>query len=94
MKNFETSGPDVETVIKSIIALGRELRMRVTVEGVETSDQVEFLHGAEADQVQGFYFGRPGPASQVSADILADFRHAQVAVAPMQAGAKQSAAGR
>ena len=64
----------METVVKSIIALGRELHMRVTVEGVETSDQATFLNYANADQVQGFYFGRPVPASEVSADILANFR--------------------
>ncbi len=74
MLNFEESGRDVKTVVKSIIALGRELNMRVTVEGVETSNQVDFLYDADADQVQGFYFGRPVPAAEVSADILDNFR--------------------
>lgn len=73
MQNFEKSGRDVETVIKSIIALGRELRMRVTVEGVETLNQADFLNGADADQVQGFYFGRPMPASEIGANILTEF---------------------
>ena len=74
MQNFEKSGHDVKSVVKSIIALGRELNMRVTVEGVETSNQVDFLSGADADQVQGFYFGRPVPAAEVSANILDNFR--------------------
>ncbi len=74
MESFEKSGGNVETVVKSIIALGREMHMRVTVEGVETLDQVDFLNNADADQVQGFYFGKPVSASAVSADILADFR--------------------
>ncbi len=74
MESFEKSGGNVETVVKSIIALGREMHMRVTVEGVETLDQVDFLYSADADQVQGFYFGKPVSASAVSADILADFR--------------------
>jgi diguanylate cyclase (GGDEF)-like protein len=73
MEGFAHSGRDVETVVKTIIALGRELNMRVTVEGVETLNQVNFLYDAEADQVQGFYFGKPVPASEVSADILAEF---------------------
>ena len=34
MQTFEKTGNEVETVVKSIIALGRELRMLVTVEGV------------------------------------------------------------
>jgi len=74
MQGFESSGRDVETVVKTIIALGRELNMRVTVEGVETPIQADFLNNADADQVQGFFFGRPVPASEVSADILADFQ--------------------
>jgi diguanylate cyclase (GGDEF)-like protein len=72
MQGFEKAGSDVETVVKSIIALGRELRMRVTVEGVETLKQANFLQDSGGDQVQGFYFGRPLPASEISANILAD----------------------
>ena len=34
MTGLDRSGPDAETVVKTIIALGRELNMRVTVEGV------------------------------------------------------------
>ena len=73
MESFERSGRDVETVVRTIIALGREMKMRVTVEGVETASQVDFLYDAQADQVQGFYFGRPVPAKAVSADLLARF---------------------
>jgi EAL domain-containing protein (putative c-di-GMP-specific phosphodiesterase class I) len=74
MQGFEGSGRDVKTVVKTIIALGRELNMRVTVEGVETATQAAFLDKADGDQAQGFFFGRPVPASEVSANILADFR--------------------
>jgi diguanylate cyclase (GGDEF)-like protein/PAS domain S-box-containing protein len=78
MQAFEKSGRDAQTVVKTIIALGRELNMRVTVEGVETATQAAFLDTVDGDQVQGFYFGRPVPAREVSATILADFqkRHA------------------
>jgi EAL domain-containing protein (putative c-di-GMP-specific phosphodiesterase class I) len=74
MQGFDASGRDAETVVKTIIALGRELDMRVTVEGVETAQQAAFLDGADADQVQGFFFGRPVSASEVSAIILKDFQ--------------------
>ena len=75
MGSFEKSGRDVETVVKTIIALGREMNMRVTVEGVETSDQVDFLYDADADQVQGFYFGRPMPASKLNDDFMKKLRN-------------------
>ena len=72
MNSFEKSEQHVETVVKTIIALGREMHMRVTVEGVETPKQVEFLYDADADQVQGFYFGKPVPPSEAAVDILAE----------------------
>ena len=84
MESFEKSGRDVETVVKTIIALGREMHMRVTVEGVETAQQVDFLYDADADQVQGFYFGKPVPASEVSADILKGFNETLVAGEPAE----------
>jgi diguanylate cyclase (GGDEF)-like protein len=74
MQGFDAKGRDAETVVKTIIALGRELNMRVTVEGVETAKQAAFLDGADADQVQGFFFGRPVPASEIGAIILKDFQ--------------------
>ncbi len=76
MTGLGRSGRDAETVIKTIIALGRELRMRVTVEGVETAQQLSFLGEANAEQAQGFYLGRPLPASELAAGILADFKRA------------------
>lgn len=74
MKAFDGSSRDAKTVVKTIIALGRELNMRVTVEGVETASQAAFLDKADGDQAQGFYFGRPVRASEISANILADFQ--------------------
>jgi diguanylate cyclase (GGDEF)-like protein len=78
MQAFDGSGRDAETVVKTIIALGRELHMRVTVEGVETAKQVDFLEDANGDEVQGFYFGKPMPASELGASILADFQRKTV----------------
>jgi diguanylate cyclase (GGDEF)-like protein/PAS domain S-box-containing protein len=74
MQAFDGSGRDAKTIVKTIIALGRELNMRVTVEGVETATQVSFLDKVDGDQAQGFFFGRPVPASEVSAHILVDFQ--------------------
>ncbi len=88
MESFERSGHDVETVVKTIIALGRQMNMRVTVEGVETAEQVDFLYDAEADQVQGFFFGRPVSATEVNANLLKDF----VANLPAEAEGKANRA--
>ena len=84
MRCFNGSGRDAETVVKTIIALGRELKMRVTVEGVETAKQAAFLAAVNGDQAQGYYFGRPAPASEISSVMLADCknRFATLATAP------------
>jgi diguanylate cyclase (GGDEF)-like protein len=74
MQGFDASGREAETVVKTIIGLGRELNMRVTVEGVETAKQAAFLDGADADQVQGFFFGRPVSGAELSAVILKDLQ--------------------
>jgi len=81
MKAFDGSGRDAKTVVKTIIALGRELNMRVTVEGVETAGQADFLDRADGDQAQGFYFGRPLPASEIGTNILEDFKKTRLAPA-------------
>ena len=74
MQGFDGSGRDAETVVKTIIALGRELHMRVTVEGVETAKQAAFSTRSTATRLQGFFFGRPIPASEVAASILNNFQ--------------------
>jgi EAL domain-containing protein (putative c-di-GMP-specific phosphodiesterase class I) len=74
IQGFDAAGRDAETVVKTIIALGRELHMRVTVGGVETAKQAAFLDAVDSDQGQGFLFGRPVPASEVGACILANFQ--------------------
>jgi diguanylate cyclase (GGDEF)-like protein len=81
MQDFGTSGRDARRVLKTIIALGRELNMRVTVEGIETAEQVAFLAQTNGDEVQGFFFGRPIPASEIPAsgipsEILSGFQKA------------------
>jgi EAL domain-containing protein (putative c-di-GMP-specific phosphodiesterase class I) len=79
MQGFDGPNRDASTVVKTIIALGRELNMRVTVEGVETAAQATFLDKVNGDQAQGYFFGRPIPASEVGAHILADFQERHLA---------------
>jgi diguanylate cyclase (GGDEF)-like protein/PAS domain S-box-containing protein len=58
--------PDDAVIARTIILLAKSLGMRVTAEGVETADQLEFLHRHGCDTVQGFYFGKP----MAEADLL------------------------
>lgn len=65
MSDFENTGDRVKTVLRTIIGLGRELKMRITIEGVETAQQVAFIKSVNGDQIQGFFFGPPIPAIDI-----------------------------
>jgi diguanylate cyclase (GGDEF)-like protein len=74
MQGFDASGQDAQAVVKTIIALGRELDMLVTVEGVETEQQSAFLSGTDADLVQGFFFSKPIPDAEIAAGLITNFQ--------------------
>ena len=46
-------------ILKTVIALSKELGMPVITEGVETKDHVDFLTQIGCDAFQGFFFARP-----------------------------------
>jgi diguanylate cyclase (GGDEF)-like protein/PAS domain S-box-containing protein len=51
-------------IVASIIALAHNLRLSVIAEGVESAEQLEYLRHQGCDQMQGYYFSRPLPASE------------------------------
>ena len=46
-------------IISSIISLGRELKMKVTQEGVEDADQLEMLKKLGCQVIQGYFYSKP-----------------------------------
>ncbi len=59
-----TTDPDETGIVAAIISMGRSLKLRVVAEGVETHDELAFLHAHQCDEAQGYYFGRPVPPEQ------------------------------
>ena len=52
-------------IVRTIAALGANLGVETTAEGVETAQQLELVREAGCTAVQGFYFGRPRPAADI-----------------------------
>ncbi|MBS0396858.1 MAG: bifunctional diguanylate cyclase/phosphodiesterase, partial [Proteobacteria bacterium] len=53
--------PDDKAICAAIIAMARELRLKVIAEGVENAEQLEMLRSHGCDQAQGYYIFRPQP---------------------------------
>lgn len=46
-------------IAKAIIALAKTFNLRITAEGVETKEQLEFLKHEQCDEIQGYYYSKP-----------------------------------
>jgi diguanylate cyclase (GGDEF)-like protein/PAS domain S-box-containing protein len=64
VKDLNAKG-DGGAICAAIIALARELKLRVIAEGVENLEQVEFLRTHHCDQVQGYLLSAPLPAQEL-----------------------------
>ena len=53
-----------EKLLLHITQLLQSFGMTITAEGVETSDQVEFLKNLHCDDIQGYYFSKPLPINE------------------------------
>lgn len=60
-----------QAITKSLIILAKNMGMSVIAEGVETKSQRIFLTQKQCDEIQGFYFYKPLPVSEME-KILKD----------------------
>ena len=54
-----------ETIVKAIIDVARSKGLKTTAEGVQSSQQIEFLRAIGCDNFQGFLLSRPLPATEL-----------------------------
>jgi EAL domain-containing protein (putative c-di-GMP-specific phosphodiesterase class I) len=71
VRDIETD-PNDAVMVKTIIDLGKNFRLHVIAEGVETESQLAFLklHGCMA--YQGYLFGKPVPIEEFEAKLKKD----------------------
>jgi diguanylate cyclase (GGDEF)-like protein len=60
---------DAAAIVHAVVSLGRGLGMKVTAEGVETAEQHLFLRAAGVHSLQGYRFGKPASAADISARL-------------------------
>ncbi|SEU27806.1 EAL domain-containing protein [Paenibacillus sp. NFR01] len=65
-----SKGNEDEAIAKTIIQLAKNLKLNVIAEGVETEPQVEFFNQYECDEIQGYFFYKPMPASEIERVLL------------------------
>jgi diguanylate cyclase (GGDEF)-like protein len=78
-------------ITSAVLRLGQSLGKTVVAEGVETAVQAQILKDSGCDQVQGFLYARPMPASEVPG-FLTSWQGLDSLASPEQATPKQKAA--
>ena len=67
-----TTEPRSAAIARATMALAHGLSLSVVAEGVETQDQLRYLHGMGCEAVQGYLFSRPVPPDEMAAMLRAD----------------------
>ncbi|MEG1993845.1 MAG: EAL domain-containing protein, partial [Oscillospiraceae bacterium] len=62
--NETTNSIKGKVVIKAVVQMAKELKIKVVAEGVEYEEQVDFLKEIGCDMAQGFYYAKPMPISK------------------------------
>jgi diguanylate cyclase (GGDEF)-like protein len=78
IRNLTTTRKDA-AIVRSMIALGKDLDVEVIAEGVETEQQFRTLRDLGCLQVQGYLLARPGPALEAQGLLMSRWgmRHAE-----------------
>ena len=55
--------PNDAAIVRMVLSMAAELKLKVVAEGVETQDQIDFLSAHGCDSMQGYFYSRPQPVS-------------------------------
>jgi EAL domain-containing protein (putative c-di-GMP-specific phosphodiesterase class I) len=63
IRNIHEAPTSRQQLLGSLVKMARELGIRTLAEGVEKREEVELCQEVGFELFQGYYFGKPGPAS-------------------------------
>ena len=75
--------------MRAIISVAHSLKLKVVAEGVESTDQLDFLKTLGCDQYQGYHISRALPSSQFE-ELIRTTRKPDRAPSESDAGLTQS----
>lgn len=58
-------------LVRSIVALGQNMNMKIVAEGVETAEEAEALKNLGCERVQGYYYSRPHSEKEITDKLIA-----------------------
>ena len=58
------NNPRGRQIIRSVIAMCRDLKIQVVTEGIETKEQIDFITSCSCQIAQGFYYAKPLPLEE------------------------------
>jgi len=70
VRGIPADGDDI-AIVRTVLALARNLRLGVIAEGVETQAQWQFLRELGCDEVQGYFVSRPLPVDELERFLAA-----------------------
>jgi len=72
-KSFVDDTPDDAdacAIVKTILSLAKSLNLKTVAEGVETKRQLAFLRSEGCDEMQGYLFSKPLPATEMATLLI------------------------
>jgi diguanylate cyclase (GGDEF)-like protein/PAS domain S-box-containing protein len=85
--------PNDAAIVTTIISMTHHLNLLVIAEGVETEEQMRFLHENRCNQIQGYWFSPPVPPGRMQEMMemgSSYFAHAQMYASLKEAGAAKA----
>ncbi len=69
-------------IVKSLLALSREMNISCVVEGVETASELSVVHDLGGTMVQGYYYSKPVPADEAIRFLTRNVSNGQESILP------------